>query len=62
MEDKEKILKLLEQIIEKAEADDLKDKAKMLAKGKGSRAIGESWTVYHLKALKELIEGVNISK
>ena len=51
-----KILPFLEQIIEKAEQDDLEWKAAMLKANKAQHAIGESWMVHHLKALKELIK------
>ena len=51
-----KILPFLDQIIEKAEQDDLEWKAAMLKANKAQQAIGESWMVHHLKALKELIK------
>ena len=51
-----KILPFLEQIIEKAEQDDLEWKAAMLKANKAQHAIGESWMIHHLKALKELLE------
>ena len=56
MKNKEKVLNFLDQIIEKAEADDYEYKAAALAANKASQAIGESWMVFHLKALKELIK------
>ena len=56
MDDKEKALDLLEQIIEKAVREDFKHKMNMISKNKGSQAAGESWMIYHLKALKELIK------
>jgi len=47
--------KLLDQMIEIAEADDLELKRRE-AKGNGSLAIGESWMAFHLRLLKELIK------
>ena len=49
-------LKLLNQIIEKAEIEDLEYKRKMIEKHKASKSIGESWMLFHLKQLKELVE------
>ena len=49
-------LKLLNQIIEKAEIEDLEYKREMLEKHKASKSIGESWMLFHLKQLKELVE------
>lgn len=51
-----KVLPFLEQIIKKARQDDLEWKAAMIRSHKAQRATGESWMVYHLEALKELIE------
>jgi hypothetical protein len=51
-----KPLNLLNQIIEHAEAEDAKQKWKKLSEGEGEEAIGESWTIFHLKRLKELME------
>ena len=59
MDDKEKIkiaTNMITEMIELAQAVDKKHKAEALAKGKGEEALGESWIVYHLKALKELLE------
>ena len=50
-----KSLQLLEQIIEAAENQDAEFK-KNNASTKGSRTVGESWMVYHLKLLEELLE------
>jgi len=51
---------LLEQMMEKATLDDRKHQMNMLSEYKASHAIGESWMIYHLKALKELIKGGNV--
>ena len=49
-------INLLNQIIEKAEAEDLEYKQKMIKNHKASKSIGESWMIFHLKQLKEVIE------
>jgi len=49
-------LNLLEQIIERAEKEDNQQKALAIKHGKASNAIGESWMVFHLKALKKILE------
>ena len=51
-----KSLSLLNQIIEHAKSEDLKNKHKNIREGQGEQAIGESWMIFHLKKLKELIE------
>jgi len=56
MSDKKKALELLGQIIEKAEQEDLAHKARAINCNKASQVVGESWMVFHLKALKGLIE------
>ena len=53
-----KSVKLLNQMIEIAEADDLELK-KMETKGKGSLTVGESWMAFHLKLLRELLKQEN---
>ena len=50
-----KDLELLDQIIEKAQIDDLKQKRSAIDEGRGEKAVGESWMVYHLKLLRELM-------
>jgi hypothetical protein len=47
-------LRLLDDIIEAAEAQDLKFREENL-KNKASLTVGESWMVFHLKLLKELM-------
>jgi hypothetical protein len=49
-------LRLLDQIIEKVELEDLEYKQKMIKEHKASKSIGESWTLFHLKQLKSLME------
>jgi len=46
---------LLDQIIESAKAEDDILKDYWISLGKGERAIGESFTVFHLRALKKLL-------
>ena len=50
-----KSIKLLDQIIEKANIEDAEHKKLMLRKHRASLAVGESWMIFHLKLLKELI-------
>ena len=52
-----KSINLLNQIIEKAEAEDLDYKRKMIENHKASKSVGESWMLFHLKQLREVIEG-----
>jgi hypothetical protein len=54
--DKKNILNLLNQIIEKAKTEDEEHKKRALSAHRGSQATGESWMVFHLKVLRELIE------
>jgi len=42
-------------LIEAAQKQDLEEKRKAISEGKGSRAMGESFWVYNLKTLKDLI-------
>ena len=51
-------LSLLDQIIEKAEQENAAHKAAAIKNNKASQAVGESWMVFHLKALKDLLQGV----
>jgi len=51
-----KTLKLLDQIIGKAELDDKDYKRVMIKNHKASKSIGEGWMIFHLKKLKELIK------
>lgn len=55
----DRALSLLEQIIEKAHIEDSQHKAKMIKAHKGSQAVGESWTCFHLKILKQILKGEN---
>jgi hypothetical protein len=56
MDNKEKTLMLLDQIIERAVWEDEIHKARAIKNNKASQTSGESWMVFHLRALKELIE------
>ena len=49
-------LNLLRQIIEHEEEGDDRRKMKKVLEGKGEQAVGESWTIFHLKRLEELLE------
>jgi len=51
-----RIKNLLEQIIVKATSEDILNKQLALADQDYNYATGESWMLYHLKLLKELIE------
>jgi hypothetical protein len=48
---------LLDQIIEKAEFDDLEHRKQMITEHQGEKSIGESWMCFHLKQLKKLSTG-----
>jgi len=50
-------LKLLSQMIEAAEADNLEAKKKKAREG--AIMVGESWMFFHLKLLKEALEKEN---
>tara|TARA_Y100000593_G_scaffold78394_1_gene145575 strand:- start:78 stop:287 length:210 start_codon:yes stop_codon:yes gene_type:complete len=52
-------LKMLNQIIERAKIDDLLYKKQMIENHEASKAVGESWMIFHLKILKGLIEKEN---
>jgi len=56
---KENAVQLIDQIIERAEAEDLNFKKAMLAANKGSQAQGEGFILYHLKVLKTLINDLH---
>jgi len=49
-----KIFNLLDQIIEQAKIDDEKHK-EANRNGNASKTVGESWMVFHLKSLRELL-------
>ena len=55
MKNKKIALNLLGEIIERAEEEDLTHKKKNI-NANASATVGESWMLFHLKALKELIE------
>ena len=55
MANKRQTLDLLDQIIEKAQQEDLDKKETLIKEGKLEQAVGESWMVFHLKTLKGLI-------
>jgi hypothetical protein len=47
---------LLDEILIEAEHQDKIHKAQSLRGSRASQSVGESWMVFHLKALKELLE------
>jgi len=51
-------LNLLNQIIERAEEDDRVHKAAAIKNNKASQSIGESWMVFHLKALRDVLSSI----
>jgi hypothetical protein len=55
---KENCKSLLNDIILTAQDQDEAHKVAAIKVGKGSQAIGESWMVFHLKALKEHLDAV----
>jgi hypothetical protein len=55
MTKQERQIYLLDQIIEEVERQDVAWKRQMMANHKANRTIGESWTLFHLKSLRELI-------
>ena len=56
MKPKKEALNLLDEILDRAIVEDEQHKQRMLKEGKGSKSLGESWMVFHLKMLKELIK------
>jgi hypothetical protein len=59
MDNEEKIeraISLVEEMLFLAAEQDKKHKAAAIAKGKGEQAIGESWELFYLKNLKDLLE------
>ena len=56
MKNKTQVLGLLDQIIRQAKDNDNLHKAKMLKEGKGHKAIGDSWLVFHLNILRDIID------
>ena len=55
MKNRLRSLELLDQIIDFEKLLDKKHKEVAIANHKASQSIGESWTVHHLKNLRELI-------
>tara|TARA_Y100001963_G_C6498070_1_gene316590 strand:- start:322 stop:516 length:195 start_codon:yes stop_codon:yes gene_type:complete len=56
MTNKQAALRLLDDCIEQAKKDDEVHKANAIARNKAEQAVGESFMVHHLKALRGLIE------
>ncbi len=60
MSDKEKIEKataLLTELIELAEIKDEEHKKNSIAAGKAENAVGESFNVFYLKMVKDILQG-----
>ena len=55
MTNKETAIELIDQMIERAEGEDQELKKKLIKENKATRVAGESWMVFHLKALKGLV-------
>ena len=56
-ESKARALKLLEQIIAKAQLEDEEYRQRMIKEHSASKTVGTSWMVYHLAVLRDLIGG-----
>lgn len=50
-----KSIQLLDQIIAQAKLDDETQRLEVIKRNKSLQAIGESWVVFHLKVLRELL-------
>jgi hypothetical protein len=60
MSDKEKIekaLNLLNELIDLAETKDIEYRDHSISEGKGEKAVGESFDVFYLKAVRNFLEG-----
>ncbi len=51
---------MVDEMLVLAEEQDTRHRANAIAKGKGEEAIGTSWEIFHLRALKELLEDVSL--
>ena len=49
-------INMIEEMLQQAEKADKKHRSKMIAEGQGEQAIGESWLVWNLKTLKDLLK------
>ena len=56
MKNKEEALTLISNLIHAASLVDEQHKKKSIEEGKGANAVGESWILYHLKVLYNLID------
>ena len=56
---KQNALQLIQQMLDKAIAEDERYKKKMVRLHKSSQATGESELIYQLKTLKEAVENLN---
>ena len=52
---KNKSLEMLDQIIDFAEKVDLEGRKESILKNKASQSVGESWLLFNLRSLRELI-------
>ena len=56
-EEKIKIARgMIDEMLELARAQDERHKANAITANNAEQAIGESWEIFHLKALKELLD------
>jgi hypothetical protein len=55
MKNKRRALNLLEDLIEESSKTDELHKKKSMQEGKAVRAVGESWLLFHLRVLRDLI-------
>jgi len=55
MKNKQQALALLEDLIEASSNIDELHKKKSIQEGKAVRAVGESWLLFHLRVLRDLI-------
>jgi hypothetical protein len=56
MKNKQEALTLLKDLIEVAENVDELHKKQSIENGKAVRAVGDSWMLFHLRVLRDLIE------
>ena len=57
MKNREQALSLLEDLIEVSKNTDELHKKQSIKDGKAARAVGESWMLFHLRVLRDLIKG-----
>ena len=55
MSNKKAAIDLIDQMIERAKQEDGELKKKRIKENKAAQTVGESWMVFHLKALRGLV-------